>query len=190
MSNCVIDPLLTYNTGEAWFCLNDHVNIQYNRHWSVYDHRLMHGVPLPYVTFGVWCAVSATRIIGTLSFSKRWGEGLRIVPRRWCNRPYSFQCNVCLTEILGEQISHLFGLLVRPIWPHVTITYMEVRKTMHSKATHAHRTNLKESWGMQIRQFLYKQIKQYLVHCSPGFKHACLRLEGGQIHHPPKHAVM
>jgi hypothetical protein len=152
MSNCLIDPLLNYNTGEAWFCLDDHVNIQYNRHWSVYDHRLMHDVP--FTRRYIWSMTSATRIIGKLSFSKirrvqyscifyffifffkfkRWGEGLRILPARWYNRPYTFQGDSCLTEILEGTNNSPFLLacwIARPnhMW-QLTIGKSEIQRIL------------------------------------------------------------
>ena len=65
-----IDPTLILFSGEAWFHLGGLVNSQNNRYWSAENPMLIQEVPLHGVQVGVWCAMSATRIIGPIFFSE------------------------------------------------------------------------------------------------------------------------
>ena len=45
-----------------------HKTLKNNRNWSAENPMLIHKAPLHYVTVGVWCAMSATRILDPLRF--------------------------------------------------------------------------------------------------------------------------
>jgi hypothetical protein len=58
-----IDQQLTLFSDEAWFHLQQHINTQKNRYWSLQNPHLTHEVLLHRVKFGILCALSARRII-------------------------------------------------------------------------------------------------------------------------------
>jgi hypothetical protein len=64
----LLDPLLYFMSGEAWFYLSGHVNSQNTRYWSVDYPNTIHLQPLHDQKIGVWCAVSATWIVGPIFF--------------------------------------------------------------------------------------------------------------------------
>jgi hypothetical protein len=49
---------------EAWVRLQGYINTQNNRYWSSQNPHLTHEVLLHLVQVGVWCAVSARRVVG------------------------------------------------------------------------------------------------------------------------------
>jgi hypothetical protein len=63
-----------------------------------------------------------------------------VLPARGCNRPYSFQFNGCLRNVLGHEYLVVFcGLPFHQIHPLVPIICEEVWKTRHLKqSAHAH----------------------------------------------------
>lgn len=77
----VIDPHLIFFSDEAWFHLHGYVSSQNNRYWSTEKPDFVHEVPLHDQKIGVWCAVSAYRIIGPIFFdstinSQRYRDGI------------------------------------------------------------------------------------------------------------------
>jgi hypothetical protein len=58
-----IDPQLTFFSDEAWFRLQGYINTQNNRCWNLQNPHLTHEVKV-----GVWCAVSARRIVVPVLF--------------------------------------------------------------------------------------------------------------------------
>lgn len=66
--NGEVDPLLTFFTDEAWFYLQGHVSTQNNRYWATENPHMIHEVPHHAAKVGVWCAVSALRIIGPIFY--------------------------------------------------------------------------------------------------------------------------
>jgi hypothetical protein len=63
-----IDPQLALFSDEAWFYMQGYINTQNNRYWSSQNPHLTHEVPLHPVKVGVWCAVSARRIVVPVFF--------------------------------------------------------------------------------------------------------------------------
>jgi hypothetical protein len=62
---------LNHSVGnKAYFYPNGHVKSQNNRYLSAGNHHLIYEVLLNYVKFGMWCATGATRITGSIVFSK------------------------------------------------------------------------------------------------------------------------
>lgn len=57
-----------FMSDEAWFHLNGYVNSQNNRFWASENPYHFHQTPLHDQKVGVWCAVSACRIIGPIFF--------------------------------------------------------------------------------------------------------------------------
>ena len=64
----IVNPHLLIFSDEAWFHLSGHVSSQNHRYWSTENPRLIHEVPLHDQKIGVWCAVTAERIIGPIFF--------------------------------------------------------------------------------------------------------------------------
>jgi hypothetical protein len=64
-----IDPNVTFFPDEAWFHLQGYINTQNNHYWSSQNPHLTHKVLLHPMKVGVWCAVSARRIVGPMSFN-------------------------------------------------------------------------------------------------------------------------
>jgi hypothetical protein len=54
---------------EAWFSLRAEVNSQNNWYWRAENPRFIHELPLPDEEIGVWCAINACRIIGTIFYN-------------------------------------------------------------------------------------------------------------------------
>ena len=57
-------------TDEAWFHLSGYVNSQNSRHWAIENPHVIHESPLHPVKIGVWCAISAQRIVGPIFFNQ------------------------------------------------------------------------------------------------------------------------
>jgi hypothetical protein len=66
-----IDPQLTFFSDEAWFHLQRYINMENNRYWRSQNPHLIHEVPHHLVKVGVWCAVSARRIVGPVFLTKQ-----------------------------------------------------------------------------------------------------------------------
>jgi hypothetical protein len=66
-----IDPRLTFLSDEARFHLQGYINMQNNRYWSSKNPHLTHEAPLHPVKVGVWCALSARRIVGPVFLMKQ-----------------------------------------------------------------------------------------------------------------------
>ncbi|PSN33354.1 hypothetical protein C0J52_27713 [Blattella germanica] len=66
-----LDPGLTFFSDEAWFTLNGRVNSQNNRYWGQEIPHEFHEIPLHDEIIEVWCAVSASRIIGQMFFEEK-----------------------------------------------------------------------------------------------------------------------
>jgi hypothetical protein len=64
-----IDLQLTLFSDEAWFHLQGYINTQNNCYWSSQNPHLTHDTPLHPVKIGVWCALSARRIVGPVVFN-------------------------------------------------------------------------------------------------------------------------
>jgi hypothetical protein len=64
-----LDPKLTLFSDEPWFYLNTHVNTK-SRYWSVGNPHLRNKVPLHDVQVGVWCTLSAKRIITSCVYAE------------------------------------------------------------------------------------------------------------------------
>jgi hypothetical protein len=62
----VLDPKLTFFTDEAWFHLSGYINAQNIRYWSNINPRQTFEVPLHDQKIGVWCAITASRIVGPI----------------------------------------------------------------------------------------------------------------------------
>jgi hypothetical protein len=58
---------LTLFSDETWFYLQGYINTQNNRYWSPQSGL---EIPLHPVKVGVWCAVSARRIVGSVFFNE------------------------------------------------------------------------------------------------------------------------
>jgi hypothetical protein len=65
-----IDPQLTLVSDEAWFHLQIYINTQINRYLNSLNLQLTHEVPPHPVKVGVWSALSARRIIGSVFFNE------------------------------------------------------------------------------------------------------------------------
>jgi hypothetical protein len=63
-----LDLLMFFMTDEAWFHLLGYVNSQNSRYWGTKNPHELHKQPLHDQKIGVWCSVSATRIIGPIFF--------------------------------------------------------------------------------------------------------------------------
>jgi hypothetical protein len=64
----ILDPKLTFFTDEAWFHLSGYINVQNNRYWSSINPRQTFEVPLHDQKIGVWCVITASRIVGPIFF--------------------------------------------------------------------------------------------------------------------------
>jgi hypothetical protein len=65
-----IDRQLKFFPDEARFHLQGCINTQNNRYWSSQNPHLTHEVPLHPVKVGVWCALSARRVVVPVSFNE------------------------------------------------------------------------------------------------------------------------
>jgi hypothetical protein len=64
-----VDPQLVFFSDEAWFSLRGKMNSQNNWYWYAENPRLFHEFPLHDKRIGVWCAISACRITGRISYN-------------------------------------------------------------------------------------------------------------------------
>jgi hypothetical protein len=64
------DPQLTFFSDEAWFHMQGYINTQNNCYWSSQNSHLTHEAPLHLVKVGVWCALSARRVMGPVFFNE------------------------------------------------------------------------------------------------------------------------
>jgi hypothetical protein len=64
-----IDPQLAFFSDEAWFHLQEYINMQNNCYWNSQNSHLTREAPLHPVKFGVW--LSARRIVGPVFFNKK-----------------------------------------------------------------------------------------------------------------------
>jgi hypothetical protein len=53
---------------EAWFHVSGNVNAQNSRIWDAENPHVLHQRPLHDIKVGVWCAMSARRVIGPIFF--------------------------------------------------------------------------------------------------------------------------
>jgi hypothetical protein len=53
---------------EAWLHVSGNVNAQNSRTWDTENPHVLHQRPLHDIKVGVWCAVSAQRVIGPIFF--------------------------------------------------------------------------------------------------------------------------
>jgi hypothetical protein len=65
----ILDPELTFFTDEAWSHLSGYISTQ-NRYLSSINLRQTSEVPIHDWRNGVWCAVTATRIVGPMFLFK------------------------------------------------------------------------------------------------------------------------
>jgi hypothetical protein len=61
---------LTFFSDEEWIHLQGYINMQNNRYWSSQNPRLTYKVLLHPVKVGVWCALSAGRIVVLVFFNE------------------------------------------------------------------------------------------------------------------------
>jgi hypothetical protein len=61
-----LDPKLTFFTEEAWFHLSGYINAQSNKYWSSINPKQTFEVPLHDQKIGVWCAITASQIVGPI----------------------------------------------------------------------------------------------------------------------------
>jgi hypothetical protein len=61
---------LTFFSGEAWFHLQGYINKENNHYWSSQNPHLSHKARLYPVKVGVWCALSARKIVGHVFFKE------------------------------------------------------------------------------------------------------------------------
>jgi hypothetical protein len=83
-------------------------------------------------------------------------------------------CNsvAALQNIFWDQI------ISRPLWfahlpiltAHEYYLWESLKDNVYKSNPHTHMTHLKKSSGTQYEEFLDKQIKEYLIICSPGAK--------------------
>jgi hypothetical protein len=64
----VLDPKLTFFSDEAWFHLSGYITAQNNRYWNIINLKKMFEVPLHNQKIGVWCAITASQIVGPIFF--------------------------------------------------------------------------------------------------------------------------
>jgi hypothetical protein len=64
----VLDSEFTFFTDEAWFHLSGYINAQSNRYWSSSNPKQTFEVPLHDQKIGVWCAITASRIVNPYFF--------------------------------------------------------------------------------------------------------------------------
>jgi hypothetical protein len=65
-----INPQSEFFPDEAWFHLHGIINTQNNCYWSSQNPHLTHEVTLHPVKVGVWCAISARKIVGPMFFNE------------------------------------------------------------------------------------------------------------------------
>jgi hypothetical protein len=59
----------TWPADKSWFYLNEHVNMMHNSwYWCLENPGVLHEAPLHDPKVGVWCGISARRIIGLIFF--------------------------------------------------------------------------------------------------------------------------
>jgi hypothetical protein len=65
-----INLQLTFFSDEVWFHLQGYINIQNNPYWSSQNPHLTQDILLHPVSVGVWCTISAIRIVGPKFFNE------------------------------------------------------------------------------------------------------------------------
>jgi hypothetical protein len=75
----VVDPELMFYTSEVWFHLSGYVTCQNSNYWSTKNPHSIHEVPLRDAKIGLWCVISAQRIIRALFFQETLNS-------EWCVR--------------------------------------------------------------------------------------------------------
>jgi hypothetical protein len=96
-----IDPKLTFFTDDASFNLSEYVNSQNNGYWSSENPHALIQFPL-YDQIGVWCAISANRIIGPI-FYKGTLDARRYINE--INEKLIMFLN-CILVLSGSSLSH------------------------------------------------------------------------------------
>ena len=66
----LLDPFQYIMSDEAWFHLSGRVNSQNTQYWAAENPHLVHEQSFQDKKFGVWCAVSGTRITGPMFFDR------------------------------------------------------------------------------------------------------------------------
>jgi hypothetical protein len=66
--NGFLVPKLTFFIDEAWFHLSGYINAQNNRYWSSINPKQTFELLLHDQKIGVWCATTASRIVGPIFF--------------------------------------------------------------------------------------------------------------------------
>jgi hypothetical protein len=64
-----VDPQLVFFSYKPWFSLCGEVNSQNNQFWSAENPGLIHELPLHGEKTGVWCVMSAPRLIGPIFYN-------------------------------------------------------------------------------------------------------------------------
>jgi hypothetical protein len=79
----VLDPKLTFFTDEAWFHLSGYINAQNNRYWSSINPKQTFEVPLHDQKIGVWCSITASRIVGPIFFENTINSEWHVIDILW-----------------------------------------------------------------------------------------------------------
>jgi hypothetical protein len=64
----VLSTISVFFFDEAWFSLCGEVNFWNNQYWSAENPKFIHKLPFHDERIGVWCAISAYRIIGPIFY--------------------------------------------------------------------------------------------------------------------------
>jgi hypothetical protein len=96
---------------KAYFYLNGYVKSQNNRYLSAGNHHLIYDTLLHCVKFGMWCARGATRITGSIVFSKtiNWNRYVTHIMVPFVNNTNNSMC--CLGSVSDGRI------ISRELWP-------------------------------------------------------------------------
>jgi hypothetical protein len=127
-----IDLQLTLFSDDVWFHLPGYVITQNNHYWSSQNPHLTHEVPLHPVKVGVWCAVSARRVLGSLFCNETvnckkyvWIILGQFFPELTEEEPYGFfqqdlaTAHTARTRIFMQALSYVFEdrIISSGIWP-------------------------------------------------------------------------